>query len=147
VPGGWVEAFSRQVRQQSPANGRTSLGLHVNLASAVMTAPAYARVYDPDQITQAIQRQEPVVIVCSLGPWDDASEHAMVVTGVSLGYMDAAHSKLGIVSVDVLDPADPPDKTVQKPGEYLKVNLRAIYSHSIVKEIFESENKAVRVTS
>ena len=101
-----------------------------------------------DSLVDALKNQQPVVIVCSLGKWTD-EQHAMVVTGVTLSAPGdgGASAKPEIISVDVLDPASDTGAIVTKPAEYLKVNLKAVFTKPMAEKILQDERNGITIKS
>lgn len=109
-----------------------------NLVLSTLATPATA---DPHSIVKALAREEPAVLICRRAPWDER-EHAMIVTGARLGRIGGDPEKLGIISLTVLDPADPDGKAIMKDGEYLKSNFRSILTRSIAERILNMDQRS-----
>jgi hypothetical protein len=139
---GWLEHVRAQW-DTPKANGGRSVSINVDFIAAISAMKQGARTHEFHELEDALQRHEPAVIVCQIGPWTDA-EHAMVVTQMIVGGEGAS---MGVVSISVLDPAEPTGPAKTYPAEYLQKNLKEIYTRSVAKAILDAEMKAVKVSS
>ena len=95
-------------------------------------------------MVDALKNQEPVVIVCRLGRWSK-EQHAMVVVGLTVAADDPVKPQATpkVISVEVLDPAAESAIPVVKTAEYLKANLKGVYTKSQAEKILENERDSV----
>jgi len=104
----------------------------------------YTQTVSPELMVDALKNQEPVVIVCRLGRWSK-EQHAMVVVGLTVAAADPVKPQATpkVISVEVLDPAAESAIPVVKTAEYLKANLKGVYTKSQAEKILENERDSV----
>jgi hypothetical protein len=122
--------------------GKTQINLQPTIQGLFATVLQANRSHDFTELVSGLKNQQPVVIVCRIGPWTD-SNHAMVVTHAR--FAGAANDQR-LVSIDVLDPAQKPDGLRTLPAEYIQRNLLGVYSREVARQILEAEVQAVKVS-
>jgi hypothetical protein len=120
-----------------------SVGVHADLGQAILGAFQPDKTHDFKEVEAGLRRQEPVVIVCKIGPWTGGS-HAMVATHARFA---GTAEDPELISIDVLDPAQKPDGVRTLSAEYIQNNLMAVFSRSVARAILEGEAKTIKVSS
>jgi len=139
--GGRAEAVNR-FKSEHHTTTRTEIK---PFGALLGTAKINEMITSESTLIDVLAAKEPAVLICASHP-GSSSEHAVIVVGLKTGWIDADHKTMGIISVDVLDPATESDETNTLSGRDLEQNFHAVFSKTIAQEFFKIENENYQIS-
>lgn len=143
---GWHEEFAKMLNTK-----HTSTKINIDPGKILMNGLKNYTDSIDELVSALVIDKEPAIIVCKMGQWTE-EEHAMVVMGCEVGVVGILPPSAGgntnlyaIVSLTVQDPADPSGQPSKKSSEYLKTNLRGIYTRHVAEQMLADELDAIKI--